>query len=125
MKTTQLTIALIAASAHAQSMPTFEDFGPLTPTFDNSAAMRQSFLSYTSRWGKSYSSTAEWESRLELFAVKDDKIRNFKSTKMTVAHNQFSDWTAQELANLLPVRKTTPWKEMEPFKAAVDRTRNL
>lgn len=126
MKTTQLTVALIAASAAAQTMPTFGTLGDLTPTFDSDFAMRQSFLSYTSRWGKSYRSTEEWEARLELFKSKDAFIRNFKSSKMTVKHNQFSDWTDAEFAALLPPMKSSQERAAPASKsAAVDRSRNL
>lgn len=93
----KLTIALLCGAVSAT----------LTPTFDGpSQANRQNFLTYTARFGKSYKSTDEFETRLGLFSSVDLYIKDYESTTVTLDHNKFSDWTQEEKEKLLPTRKS-------------------
>jgi hypothetical protein len=61
--------------------------------------IESSFLSYITKFGKSYKSIEEYEQRLRNFAVKDALIKQHSQEEghtYTVGHNHMSDWSDEE-----------------------------
>ena len=65
--------------------------------------IESAFLGYITEYGKSYSSMAEYETRLRNFAVKHAFIQeeNNQGNSWVAGHNHMSDWTEEEYKSLL------------------------
>lgn len=62
------------------------------------------FLNYMAKWNKVYNTVEEYAHRLELFLEKEKFIAESNADSantFTVAHNHFSDWTAEEFKAIL------------------------
>jgi len=59
------------------------------------------FLAYTAKFGKSYSSTQEFNARFRNWLGTDQFISNFDNNKVVVQHNKFSDWSEEERDGVL------------------------
>jgi len=68
--------------------------------------IESNFLGYITQFGKSYASIAEYEHRLEQFAMKHSYIQGHNATEESykLAHNKFSDWTEEEYKSILTYR---------------------
>ena len=64
------------------------------------------FASYVAKFGKQYNTREEFETRFDQFMKVDEDIERFNSegNTWTIGHNQFSDWSQEELENILTVR---------------------
>lgn len=71
---------------------------------EHSASLENDYLSHMANYGRSISSLAEYKYRLDAFATTDDLVKkiNSEGRSFTLAHNQFSDWTAEEHTNSRP-----------------------
>jgi len=65
--------------------------------------IESSFLGYITEFGKSYNTVAEYEHRLENFAVMHSfiQVRNAEQNDYKVGHNKMSDWTHEEYKSIL------------------------
>jgi hypothetical protein len=95
--------ALLLTAAY--SLPTQHDF---------------EFLTYVSKWGKSYASLAEYNTRQAQYLETDKLIKAINSEKVThvAGHNRFSDWTDQERKALLNYIDAAP--EIETAEVQAD-----
>ena len=67
------------------------------------SAVEYDFINYVATHGKSYGTTEEYAFRFAIFAEKDAeiKLQNAEQSAYRLAHNKFSDWTAQEFKRVL------------------------
>jgi len=82
----------------------------------SSSAVELDFMSFVSKYGKSYATKEEFEFRLDLFRSTLSKIRQENSKNgntFTLAINKFADWTPQEFKRMLSLKKTTPGQPLE------------
>ena len=65
------------------------------------------FMQYISKYGKSYSSVQEYETRFENWLVKNKAINEHNAliSSYKMAHNKFSDWSESEWASILTYRE--------------------
>lgn len=72
------------------------------------------FLSFVSKYGKSYGTVEEFNFRAEVFKQTAQKIRaiNAEQNTHTAGHNKFSDWTHDEYKKLLGL-KNMPLPNLE------------
>jgi len=73
------------------------------------------FMAYVSEWGKSYGTVAEFEFRKSIFAAKHAEIEEFNAgnNTSTMGHNNFSDFTADEM------KKRLGYKHREPTRVEI------
>ena len=68
--------------------------------------IESAFLGYITKFGKSYSTMAEYEMRLSNFAQKHSYIQahNAEESDYKLGHNKMSDWTEEEYNNILTLK---------------------
>lgn len=62
------------------------------------------YAEHMTKYGKSYNSIDEYETRKAIFAKNDSLIREHNAkegTTFTIGHNAFSDWSSEEWATML------------------------
>ena len=67
------------------------------------SVMKLKYMNHVAKYGKNIDSADEFATRLGYFAEKDKAIErhNIGSHSFTMAHNQFSDWSKEDLKHLL------------------------
>ncbi len=88
------------------SYTNYQRVPPCVPTADyscvssTSAQMTQDmkFLGYIAKYGKSFTTSNEFQKRKTNWQETDDWLTNFQATNssFTVGHNKFSDWSAED-----------------------------
>ena len=67
------------------------------------SSVEYEFINYVATQGKSYGTKEEYAFRLAIFAEKDAEMKliNAEQSAYKLAHNKFSDWTAEEFKRVL------------------------
>jgi hypothetical protein len=101
----------IAKLALASTLAMTAKTATLTTKFDG----EKDFLSYQAKHGKNYQTLAEYEMRRQLWQATDSFIKSKKDKPYSLAHNKFSDWTADEKQKLLGFKPyKTSKKQVHP-----------
>jgi hypothetical protein len=72
------------------------------------SADEANFLSYLAEQGKSYTSRAEFETRLQNWVSTDQFIKNYPQSTFTLGHNHFSDYSDAERERIFGGKLKTP-----------------
>jgi Cathepsin propeptide inhibitor domain (I29) len=64
-------------------------------------AQKVAFLAYTAKYGKSYSSTLEFNTRFQNWLATDNYLSEFKNNQVGLQHNKFFDWSRVERDGVL------------------------
>ena len=76
----------------------------------------QKFTQYLLQHGKDYKTLDEYKFRKSLFMEKDQMIEDYnKKITFEVGHNQFSDWTQDEM------EKMTGFIETNEYQSSIDQ----
>ena len=78
-------------------------------------AQKVSFLAYTAKFGKSYSSTTEFNMRFKNWLATEQYLNTFANDQVQLRHNKFSDWTSEEINAVLNSKLAL--ENVEPFES--------
>lgn len=89
------TVCAVALFAHLNS-----EAPSSTSLFMQDHPLENEFAKFTSQYGRSFGTKAEFTLRRDLFAKKHAELEKMKKQGFNVEVNDFADWTEQELSKL-------------------------